>query len=42
MDLYETSLGMRLDLEACIAYLALPPAGAVLLLILEHRSDYVR
>jgi hypothetical protein len=42
IDLYETSLGMRLDWEACLAYLALPPAGAALLLVLEHRSDYVR
>jgi hypothetical protein len=42
IDLYETSLGIRLDWEACIAYLGLPPAGAVLLLMLEHRSDYVR
>lgn len=25
-----------------LAYLLLPPAGAVLLLILEHKSDYVR
>jgi hypothetical protein len=42
MDLYETSLGMRLDWEACLAYLGLPPAGAALLLMFEHRSDYVR
>jgi hypothetical protein len=42
IDLYETSLGIRLDWEACLAYLALPPVGAALLLILEHRSDYVR
>lgn len=42
IDLYETSLGIRLDWEACIAYLALPPAGAAVLLVLEHRSDYVR
>jgi hypothetical protein len=42
IDLYETSLGLRLDWEACLAYLALPPAGAVVLLMFEHRSDYVR
>jgi hypothetical protein len=42
IDLYETSLGMRLDWEACLAYLALPPAGAAVLLMFEHRSDYVR
>lgn len=33
---------MRLDHEAMLAYLLLPPAGGVLLLILEHKSDYVR
>jgi len=42
VDLYETSLGIRLDWEACLAYLAFPPAGPVVLLIFEHRSDYVR
>ncbi|KAJ9649618.1 hypothetical protein H2199_000396 [Coniosporium tulheliwenetii] len=31
-----------MDWEACAAYLLLPPAGAVLLLVLEQRSDYVR
>lgn len=39
---FETSLGIRLDYEACLAYLALPPLGAILLLILERKSDYVR
>ncbi|KAK0636511.1 hypothetical protein B0T17DRAFT_613232 [Bombardia bombarda] len=39
---FDTSLGMRLDYEACLAYLALPPLGAILLLILERKSDYVR
>jgi uncharacterized membrane protein len=33
---------MRLDYEAMLAYLLLPPAGGVLLLIFEHKSDYVR
>lgn len=33
---------MRLDHEAMLAYLLLPPAGGVLLLLLEHKSDYVR
>jgi hypothetical protein len=42
IDLYETSLGIRLDWEACLAYLGLPPAGPALLLMFEHRSDYVR
>lgn len=42
IDLYETSLGIRLDWEACLAYLGLPPAGPVALLMFEHRSDYVR
>ncbi|KAK3323674.1 hypothetical protein B0T19DRAFT_443151 [Cercophora scortea] len=39
---FDTSLGMRLDYEACLAYLVLPPLGAILLLILERKSDYVR
>ena len=39
---FETSLGLRLDYEACLAYLAVPPLGAILLLILERKSDYVR
>ncbi len=33
---------MRLDYEASLAYLALPPLGAIVLLILERKSDYVR
>lgn len=32
----------RLDWEAVMAYVLLPPAGGVLLLIMEHKSDYVR
>ncbi|ELR04715.1 hypothetical protein VC83_06909 [Pseudogymnoascus destructans] len=39
---YDTSLPLRLDYEACLAYLALPPAGAVGLLLVEWKSDYVR
>ncbi|RDW94501.1 UPF0132-containing protein [Coleophoma crateriformis] len=39
---FETSLPIRLDYEACLAYLLLPPAGGALLLVLEHKSDYVR
>src|SRR5207253_1537621 len=39
---FDTSLGLRLDYEACLAYLALPPLGPILLLILERKSDYVR
>lgn len=42
MDMFETRLGLRVDYEACLSYLLLPPAGAVLLLVLEHKSDYVR
>jgi len=42
VDLFETGLGIRMDWEACLAYVALPPVGPVLLLILEHKSDYVR
>jgi hypothetical protein len=32
----------RLDFEAMAAYLLLPPIGGVLLLMLEHKSDYIR
>jgi hypothetical protein len=39
---FDTSLGIRLDYEACLAYLAVPPIGAILLLILERNSDFVR
>jgi hypothetical protein len=39
---FDTSLGIRLDYEACLAYLALPPLGPILLLVLERKSDYVR
>ena len=39
---FDTSLGIRLDYEACLAYLAVPPLGAILLLIVERKSDYVR
>ncbi|KAK6528924.1 hypothetical protein TWF694_004153 [Orbilia ellipsospora] len=39
---FETSLPLRMDVEAALAYVLLPPAGGVLLLLLEHNSDYVR
>lgn len=39
---FETSLPIRMDFEAMAAYLLLPPAGGVFLLLLEHKSDYVR
>lgn len=42
VSLFETSLPIRLDHEAMLAYLLLPPAGGVLLLVAEHKSDYVR
>ncbi|KAJ9640621.1 hypothetical protein, variant [Exophiala oligosperma] len=42
LEAFETSLPIRLDYEACLAYLLLPPAGGVFLLIFEHKSDYVR
>ncbi|MCJ1361084.1 hypothetical protein MMC16_000181 [Acarospora aff. strigata] len=42
INLFETSLPIRLDYEAMLAYLLLPPAGSVFLLVVEHRSDYVR
>lgn len=41
-DPYSTSLPVRLEIEASLAYLALPPAGGAILLMLEHKSDYVR
>lgn len=41
-SLFETSLGISLQLEASLAYLVLPPAGGVVLLLFEHKSDYVR
>ncbi|KAF4594484.1 UPF0132 domain protein [Ophiocordyceps camponoti-floridani] len=39
---FDTSLGIRLDYEASLAYVALPPLGAIVLLVLERNSDYVR
>lgn len=39
---FDTSLGLRLDYEACLAYLVSPPLGAIFLLIMERKSDYVR
>ncbi|OQE28650.1 hypothetical protein PENSTE_c003G09147 [Penicillium steckii] len=39
---FETSLPIRMDVEAMLAYLLLPPAGGVFLLLTEHKSDYVR
>lgn len=42
VDVYSTSLPMRLDFLACLAYLLLPPAGPAMLLVFEHKSDYVR
>ncbi|KAB5577702.1 hypothetical protein GE09DRAFT_1021543 [Coniochaeta sp. 2T2.1] len=39
---FDTSLGIRLDYEACLAYAAFPPIGPILLLVLERKSDYVR
>jgi len=39
---FETSLPIRMNAEAALAYLLFPPAGGALLLMLEHSSDYVR
>ncbi|EGX43667.1 hypothetical protein TWF173_007753 [Orbilia oligospora] len=39
---FETSLPLRMDVEAALTYILLPPAGGVLFLMLEHNSDYVR
>ena len=41
-SVYETSLGLNIGIEATLAYLLLPPAGGVVLLLFEHKSDYVR
>ncbi|RMZ88299.1 hypothetical protein DV736_g4481, partial [Chaetothyriales sp. CBS 134916] len=42
LQVFQTSLPLRMDFEAMLAYLVLPPVGGVALLILEHNSDYVR
>ncbi|OGM39254.1 hypothetical protein ABOM_012065 [Aspergillus bombycis] len=42
MGAFDTSLPIRMDFEAMLAYLLLPPAGGVFLLLVEHKSDYVR
>ncbi|CAG8002818.1 unnamed protein product [Penicillium salamii] len=39
---FETSLPISMNVEAMLAYLLLPPAGGVFLLLAEHKSDYVR
>lgn len=39
---FETSLPIRIEVEAMLAYVLLPPVGGVLLLLIEHNSDYVR
>lgn len=39
---FDTSLGIRLDYEASMAYLIIPPIGPIILLILERNSDFVR
>ncbi|KAI9734331.1 MAG: hypothetical protein M1834_002437 [Cirrosporium novae-zelandiae] len=41
-EAFQTSLPMRLDFEAMMAYILLPPAGGVFLLLVETKSDYVR
>jgi len=41
-DMYATSLGLRMDVEAALAYLVVPPAAGAVLLVGETRSDYVR
>ena len=42
VNMFETSLPMSLDYEAAMAYVLLPPLAGVLLLVVEHKSDYVR
>lgn len=41
-DMFSTSLGLPLHIEAPLAYLLLPPAAGVVLLLFERQSDYVR
>ncbi|KAI9716066.1 MAG: hypothetical protein M1828_000477 [Chrysothrix sp. TS-e1954] len=41
VDVFGTSLPLRLDFEACLAYLLLPPAGGAMLLVFERKSDYI-
>ena len=41
-DVYNTSLPMRLEIEACLAYVLLPPVGGAMLLLFEHKNDFVR
>ena len=42
LEAFQTSLPIRLDYEAMLAYILLPPAGGFFLLLVEHKSDYVR
>ncbi|KAL9529569.1 hypothetical protein SMMN14_06526 [Sphaerulina musiva] len=42
ISVYETSLGLNIGIEAALAYLLLPPAAGVVLLLFEQKSDYVR
>ena len=39
LGVFETSLPIRMDIEALLAYV---PLIALVLLIMEHKSDYVR
>ncbi|EMC92842.1 hypothetical protein BAUCODRAFT_263832 [Baudoinia panamericana UAMH 10762] len=41
-NIFETSLRLPLGVEAALAYILLPPAGGMVLLLIEHKSDYVR
>lgn len=41
VNTFETGLGLRVDIEAALAY-ALGPFSGILLLILERHNDYVR
>ncbi|KAF2860266.1 hypothetical protein K470DRAFT_258025 [Piedraia hortae CBS 480.64] len=40
--IYNPSLPLPLGVEAALAYLLFPPAGAIVLLLFERKSDYVR
>ncbi|KAI5290354.1 hypothetical protein KEM52_000479 [Ascosphaera acerosa] len=42
LEAFETSLPVRIDFEAGLAYLLVPPAGSLFLLLFERKSDYIR
>lgn len=41
-DLFATTLDVRLEYLAALAYVGVPPVAGAVLLVCERRSDYVR